>query len=435
MSVYYEETDKLLNCLKNGVSAYHTVEHAAKQLKEAGLCRLQAGKEWQIETGKGYYMDVFGTSLFAFHVPESYWPGMPVHAAAAHTDWPGLRIKSCPEIMEGRYAKLNIEVYGGPVFYSWLDRPLSIAGAVCLKGEDPAHPQMRLVDFRRPMAVIPSLAIHYNRDVNTGLELNAQKDLLPLLDVLPPEWKRDGYFYRLLAEELQEEPDSILSFDLGFYNMDEPVLYGEHTEMLSAPRLDNLTSVQGCVSALIRAKQADTFSAVMLFDNEEIGSNTKQGADSVLFAQLLEKLVLSLGGCRQDYVNSVMNGLLLSCDVAHAIHPNNPAKNDPTNLIFPGDGVAFKMNSSQRYATDIQATAFAEEVCRKYGIAHKCFYNRSDIRGGSTLGSMLSAQLCIRTVDLGVAILAMHSSRELMATADQKALTDFITGIFTENRA
>lgn len=430
---YYKETEKLLRCLKAGVSAYHTVKQAEEQLAEAGFSCLQPGEDWKLEKGKGYYMDVFGTSLFAFHIPASYEPGMPVHAAAAHTDWPGLRIKSFPELTEGRYEKLNIEIYGGPIFYSWLDRPLSIAGAVCLKGEDPAHPQMRLVDFKRPMAVIPSLAIHYNREVNTKLELNAQKDLLPLLDVLPPEWKHDGYFYRLLAEELETDADSILSFDLGFYNMDEPVLYGEHTQMLSAPRLDNLTSVQGCVSALIRSMQAETFSAIMLFDNEEIGSNTKQGADSVLLAKLLEKTVISLGGKHEDFINSTMNGILLSCDVAHALHPNNPSKNDPTNQVFPGDGVAFKLNSSQSYATDVLATAFAEGVCRKYEIPHKRFCNRADVRGGSTLGSMLSAQLCIRAIDLGVSILSMHSSRELMASADQQAFTDFIAGIFMEN--
>lgn len=432
MELYYNETEKLLNCLKNGVSAYHAVEQASAQLEKAGFIRLEAGTPWTLEKGKGYCMDVFGSSLFAFHIPASYENGMPVRTAAAHTDWPGLRIKPCPELAEGRYEKLNIEVYGGPLFYSWLDRPLSIAGAVCLKGQDPMHPETRLVDFRRPMAVIPSLAIHYNRDANTRLELNAQKDLLPVLDVLPPEWKQDGYFHRLLAEELQADPEDVLSWDLGFYNLDEPVLYGEHTEMLSSPRLDNLTSVQGCVSALIRAAEADTFSAVMLFDNEEIGSNTKQGADSLLLVRLLEKAVLSLGGSHEDFMNSTMNGILLSCDVSHAIHPNRPDQNDLTNRVFPGDGVTFKLNSSQRYATDIQAAALAEGVCRKDGIPHKSFCNRADIRGGSTLGSMLSAQLCIRTIDLGVPILSMHSSRELMATADQKALTDFIAGVMME---
>ncbi|MCI7098774.1 MAG: M18 family aminopeptidase [Lachnospiraceae bacterium] len=432
MAIYYNETEKLLRCLKSGVSAYHTVKQAAGQLEESGFIRLEAGESWTLEKGKGYYTEVFGSSLFAFHVPVSYEAGMPVRAAAAHTDWPGPRIKPCPELTEGRYEKLNIEVYGGPIFYSWLDRPLSIAGAVCLKGEDPMHPETRLMDFRRPMAVIPSLAIHYNREVNTKLELNAQKDLLPVLDVLPPEWKQDGYFHRLLAEELQVEPDSVLSWDLGFYNLDEPVLYGEHTEMLSSPRLDNLTSVQGCVSALIRASQADTFSAIMLFDNEEVGSNTKQGADSVLLARLLEKTVISLRGSHGDFADSTMNGILLSCDVSHALHPNRPDKNDLTNRVFPGDGVTFKLNSSQSYATDVRAVALAEGVCRKAGIPHKSFCNRADIRGGSTLGSMLSAQLCIRTLDLGVPILSMHSSRELMATADQKALTDFIAGMMME---
>ncbi len=432
MSLYYEETGKLLRCLKEGVSAYHSVRQAAGQLEEAGFCRLWNEGNWKIEKGKSYYTEIFGTSLFAFHVPETYEASMPIHVAAAHTDWPGLRIKSLPELTEARYEKLNIEIYGGPIFYSWMDRPLSIAGAVCLKGKDPSHPEMRLVDFKRPMAVIPSMAIHYNREVNKGVDINPQRDMLPLLDVVPPEWKHDGYFSRLLAEELNTDPESILSFDLGFYNMDEPVLYGEHTEMLSAPRLDNLTSVQACVSAIIRALEANTFSAIMLFDNEEIGSTTKQGANSVLFARLLEKVVISLGGEHSDYINTVMNGILLSCDVSHAVHPNQAFMSDPTNRVFPGDGVAFKLNSCQRYATDVQATAFAEGVCQKYEIPHKRFCNRADVKGGSTLGAMLSAQLCMRTIDLGVSVLAMHSARELMATADQQALTDFVASTFME---
>lgn len=432
MSLHYEETEKLLRCLKEGVSAYHTVQQAAGQLEKAGFCKLQQEDGWTLEKGKSYYTEVFGTSLFAFHVPNAYEAGMPFCTAAAHTDWPGLRIKSFPELTEARYQKLNIEVYGGPIFYSWMDRPLSIAGAVCLKGENPAHPKMCLVDFKRPMAVIPSMAIHYNREVNKGTEINPQKDLLPLLDVILPDWKHDGYFSRLLAEELGTEPEEILSFDLGFYNMDEPVLYGEHTEMLSAPRLDNLTSVQACVSALMRAAKADTFSAIMLFDNEEIGSTTKQGADSVLLAHLLEKIVQALGGTHSDYVTSAMNGMLLSCDVSHAVHPNQASVSDPTNQVFLGDGVALKLNSSQRYATDVKATAFAEAISRKYEIPCKRFCNRADVRGGSTLGAMLSAQLCTRTIDLGVSILAMHSARELMAVTDQQSLTDFIAAAFVE---
>lgn len=428
---FYHETEKLLRCLKAGVSPFHTVEQAAKQLKEAGFLECFTGKPWSLEKGGSYYVNLFETALLAFHVPKHYTAGMPVQIAAAHTDWPGPRIKNRPELTEGRYEKLNIEIYGGPIYYSWLDRPLSIAGAVCLKGQDVRKPLLCLVDFKRPMAVIPSMAIHYNREVNRGVELNAQKDLLPLLDVVVPEWKHDGYFKRLLAEELQVEPEEILSFDLGLYNMDEPVLYGEHTELLSAPRLDNLTSVQGCVSGIIRAAKKEAFCAIALFDNEEVGSNTKQGADSVVLAQLLEKVVLSLGGSHETCMDSIMSGLLLSCDVSHALHPNQPAVNDPTNQVYPGDGVAFKRTSRQSYATDVQALAIAEGVCQEQGIAHKQFCNRADVRGGSTLGSMLSAQLGIRTLDLGVSILSMHSARELMATADQQALTDFIAAMLS----
>lgn len=429
MSLCYNETEKLLRCLKTGVSPYHVVAHAAKQLDEAGFTCLETGKKWELETGRNYYTNVYGTTLFAFHIPENYHSSMPLYAASAHTDWPGPRIKSNPELTEGQYQKLNIEIYGGPIFYSWMDRPLSIAGAVCLREKHSVYPEIRLVDFKRPMAVIPSLAIHYNREVNSHLELNAQNDLSPLMDVLPPEWKHDGFFQRLLAEELGVEPKDILSWSMGFYNMDEPVLYGEHTELLSAPRLDNLTSVQGCISGMIEASDSDVFSAIMLFDNEEIGSSTKQGADSVLTAHLLEKVIESLGGTHADYVDSMMSGIMLSCDVSHAVHPNRAAINDPTNKNYLGDGIALKMNCRQSYATDIQAIAFAEDVCQKKNIPHKRFHNRTDVKGGSTLGCILSAQTCIRTVDLGVSILSMHSARELMASKDQTALCTFIASV------
>lgn len=435
--MHYTETEKLLTCIKKGVSPYHTVQQAGEQLEAAGFTRLVMAGPWELKAGGNYYMDVYGSTLFAFHLPENYKPGMPLRAAVGHTDWPGPRIKTLPEITEGRYEKLNIEIYGGPIFYSWLDRPLSIAGAVGVYDEVSGKPVKKLVDFRRPMAVIPSLAIHYNREVNEKMQFNAQKHLLPLMDVIEDGKEHDGYFYRLLAEEVGVKPEDILSIDLGLYNLDEPVLYGEHTEMLSAPRLDNLTSVQGCVSGMIGAAEANSkaFSAIMIFDNEEIGSNTKQGADSLLMAELLEKITLTMGGTHLDYVDSTMGGILLSCDVSHAMHPNYPEMNDPTNRVYPGDGVAFKRSSRQNYATDIYAQAIAKAICRKNNIPHKSFCNRADVRGGGTLGSMLSAQLCIRTMDLGVSILSMHSARELMATKDQKALSDFIAEILKNHES
>ncbi len=421
------ETQLLLDFIKNGKSPSHVVKHSVKILEEAGFEHLIMHEPWDLKPGHNYVTSVYDTSLFAFRIPENYVNGMPLHVATAHTDWPCLYIKSKPELTQGRYQKLNVEIYGGPLYYSWLDRPLSIAGTCCVEDDYSPHGfHMEYVDFKRPMAVIPSLAIHYNREANTNLSLNAQTDMAPLLDVIHPEFKHDGYFLRLLSEELGVSSDKVLSWDMNFYNMDEPVLYGEHTELLSAPRLDNLTAVAACISAIRNPANKNNFSAIMLFNNEEIGSTTKQGADSVISASVIESICVNLGGSRRDYINSTVGGFMMSCDVAHAIHPNKPALNDPTNEVYPGDGVAIKMTTSQRYATDVVGIASVRKTCKDHGIPYKEFFNRSDIRGGSTLGSILSATMGMRAVDIGPAILGMHSSRELMATADQTALAELL---------
>ena len=238
-----------------------------------------------------------------------------------------------------------------------------------------------------------------------------------------------GLFSKTLANELDVHPDDILTFDLNLYNTEKCVLTGLEGDLLSAPRLDNITSVQACVSGIINGQSDDCISTCVLFDNEEIGSSTKQGADSFILPQVLEKIILSLGENRETYLNSILSGFMASADVAHAIHPNHSEVCDITNKIYPGDGVALKMHYGQRYATDVEALGMIESICKEKDIPYTCFLNRSDIRGGSTLGSIASSILTMKTVDIGVAILAMHSARELMALKDQEALTRIITEI------
>lgn len=424
------EKYNLLKCIKKGVSPRHTVAYAKEFMEACGFSEIGLQKHWKLERGRGYFASVYESALCAFWIPEDYEPDMPARIAAAHTDWPCLKVKTRPEMSEGRYEKLNVEVYGGPIFYSWFDKPLSLAGIAYVAGEDGPRPV--LIDFKRPLAVIPSLAIHYNREVNNSLSLNAQEDLQPVLDVLPKDWKKDGFFTRMVAEEAGVAPEDVLSWDFNFYNMDEPVFFGEHTELLSAPRLDNLTSVQASLSALARVAREcrETFCLTMLFDNEEVGSHTKQGADSQIMKLILEKIQSAFHGTLSDTIDAALGGILLSCDVSHALHPNKAQVNDPTHKNYMGDGVAIKMTATQRYATDARMLALAESVCRNRDIPHTSFYNRSDVRGGTTLGPMLSANLGMRAMDLGVPILGMHSARELMAAADQDAITDLIYGLF-----
>lgn len=421
--------EQLLHTIDKSVSTFHCVKECERQLLEAGFSSLPLSNTWKLQPGGKYFTEVFGSTLVAFKIPKNYTESMPFHIGAAHTDWPTFKIKPNPEVESGRYGKLNVEVYGGPIYSTWLDRPLSIAGRVAVKGKDYKNPEIKLVDFKRPLVVIPNLAIHFNREVNNGVALNPQKDMLPLLTVLPEEWKSEDYFLKLLANELDVHPDDILTFDLNLYNTEKCVLTGLEGDLLSAPRLDNITSVQACVSAIIDGEGTDCISTCVLFDNEEIGSSTKQGADSMILPQILEKIILSLGGSRETYLNSILSGFMASADVAHAIHPNHAEVCDITNKIYPGDGVALKMHYGQRYATDVEALGIIESICKEKEIPYTCFLNRSDIRGGSTLGSIASSILTMKTVDIGVAILAMHSARELMALKDQEALTKIITEI------
>lgn len=415
----------LCKMLEKSVSPFHAAEAAAEQLKSAGFEELSLDKTWKLENGKGYYLKAYGSTLIGFSIGEQRRKGDMLRMEAAHTDWPCLKLKPSPE-KPGNYALLNVEVYGGPVLNTWLDRPLSVAGRVAVRSKKVFEPELRLVDFDRPVCIIPNLAIHMNRKVNEGVELNCQVDMLPLFGGK----KDDNWFIKALAKELSVKPEDILDYELNLYNKDKAEVIGLDKELLCAPRIDNITSVQACVSGILDGKRRDGINLIALFDNEEVGSKTKQGGDSRLLSLVLEKLYLSLGESREDYLNAVAGGILLSVDVAHAIHPNHPEKCDITNQIYLNDGVAIKQSGTQRYATDCEAIAIVEQLCRKNKIAYKKFANRSDIPGGSTLGSLASSQLPMRTVDMGIPILAMHSARETMGVKDQESLCSLMKVFF-----
>ena len=434
---YSSDLAELAAFLKAGVSPYHTIQYSAGVLAEHGFTELPLSSRWQLEPGKGYFVNVYDTTLVGFVVGKDVPAATcapaaatqaaavpPLRIAASHTDWPCLMVKPAPELTLGTYGKLNVSVYGGPILNTWLDRPLSLAGKVCLSGKDPFHPEIRFVDFKRPLLTIPNLAIHFNREVNKGIELNPQVDMQPLLTVFEDTLNRDHFFLNLLAEELDCSAADILDYQCYLYNCDEPQLLGIRGEMLSAPRLDNITSVHACVNGLLSSKLPDGICVSVLYDNEEIGSSTKQGAASPLLERILEKVYAALGFDRSDFLNALFRGFLLSLDVAHAVHPNRSEKYDPVDRIFLNQGVALKMAVSQSYATDASYISVIEELCRRNRIPYRKFSNRSDMRGGSTLGSISSCLLNMPTVDVGAPILAMHSARELMGSQDQWALAE-----------
>lgn len=420
--------EDLKRLITASVSPYHCIMAAARDLDGAGFTELPLAGSWNLKKGHSYYIKAFDSTLIGFTIGAQIGDSPKLKLAASHTDWPCLKLKPSPEVASGRYGRLNVEVYGGPLLSTWFDRPLSMAGKVCVAG--PTEPQTLFVDFKRPLLTVPNLAIHMNREANQGVPINPQIDMIPLLTLIQDELDREDYFVKALAAEAGVEKDSILDYEIYIYNAEPGTLLGLHDEFYSSPRLDNLTSVQACLSGILESSCQDGIHVIALYDNEEIGSSTKQGAASSLMDRVLEKLFLALGYPREAYLNALFDGFLLSLDVAHAIHPNHGEKCDIKNQILMGDGVAIKLSASQSYATDATSTGVIENICRNAGIPYKKFSNRSDMKGGSTLGSISSSFLTMRTVDAGVPMLAMHSAREVMGTADQKALVDLVIRYF-----
>lgn len=434
MNIIKATAKDLLYFIQNATSPFQVVEEARCLLHEAGFEELDFGQPWKLTPGRSYYAVPYGTTLFAFSIGKDFREGDAVHLACAHTDHPCLRVKPKAEMCDHDYLKLDVEVYGGAILNTWLDRPLSIAGKVTLKSGDLYHPFTCLVDFKRPLLTIPNLAIHMNRDVNKGTELNKQTEMLPIIGMMREDLEKDHFFIKLLADECKANPSDLLDFDLYIYNAEEGCTLGMNEELISSPRLDNLTSCYACLTAIttscVMTEISDRLNVIALYDNEEIGSRTKQGANSMITNLLFDKIYDGLSYNHARLADSYFHSMMLSLDVAHAYHPNFGQKNDPNLIAKCGQGLILKLNYSQRYATDTEAIGIVEQLCQANDIPYQKYVNRSDITGGGTLGTITSSFLPMKTVDLGVGILAMHSARELMGSADQVALNTLVYCFF-----
>lgn len=431
--------DSLKTLLEAGVSPFHAIAESERRLKEQGFQKLILGEAWSVAPGNSYYVNLYGSSLIAFSIGANAKKGekAPVfRMAASHTDWPCLRIKPTPEMTKDGYGLLNVECYGGMLLQTWFDRPLSIAGRICLRGQDAFHPTERLIDFKRPLLMVPNLANHIKRESEKNAEPNKQTDMLPIIAAFRDSLPDENFFLGLLAQEAGVSRSDILDYELYIYNCEKDARWGLNQEFYSSPRLDNLTSVEACLSGLLTAgrcgKNDDTISLIALYDNEEVGSRTKQGAASSAADRIMEKLYLSLGYTREEYLTAMFESFLLSMDVGHAYHPSKPNNYDPKNHARINEGVVIKMSSTQSYATDSTAVSVLEQLCQDHEIPYKKFSNRSDIRGGSTLGSISSCELAVRAADVGVGLLAMHSAMETMGACDQDALNRLTTVFFED---
>lgn len=423
--------EKLKKRIEASVSPFHSIIYAIDELEEVGFEKLELGSRWKIERGRRYYVNVYGSTLVAFAIGEK-WFGENLRFAAAHSDFPCLKIKPSCQMEANGYIKMNVEVYGGAILNTWLDRPLSAAGRVVLKTDDVMEPEIRYIDLKKPLFIIPNLAIHMNREVNKGVELNRQKDMIPVMalsDDTDDELKKDT-LNRYISRELNADEKDILDYDMFLYPVETPCSLGISGELFSAGRLDNLTSVQACIKGIKKSVPVNGINIAVVYDSEEVGSATKQGAGSILTRSIIKRIFKNFNYDNETMECAFANGIGLSVDVAHAIHPNVPEKNDPTNKLFLNHGFGIKTSAAERYASDPVVIGIIKSLCEKYNIRYQRFVNRSDIPGGSTLGAIAVANLPIRMLDIGVPVLAMHSSRETMGIDDQLYLERILEEFF-----
>ena len=422
--------ERLEALIREATSPYHTVCAVKKRLLTAGFEALTDGMPWTLDPGKKYVVSPYGSCLIAFVIGADAHAQDGFRIGAAHGDFPGFRIKPRPELNKDGYIRLNAEGYGGVNHMSWLDRPLSLAGKVVLRSDDLFMPTVKLADLRTPLLTIPNVAVHLQRDMNKGMELKKQTQMLPLIGLSGEDTSSDMLLH-LLSEHLSCKPEDILDYELNLYNTETGSLLGADHAFYQAPRLDDLTSVQALLDSLISADRMRGINVLVIFDHEEVGSRTKQGAAGMLFTLILQKIYRSLGWSDGAYADALTTSLMMSADVAHALHPAYESHYDPVNKNIMGKGFSIKQACSQSYATDSEAIAIVQQICDAKEIPYQKFVNHSDERGGGTLGSIASALLPVRCVDIGVPILAMHSARETMGTADQHALTDYLTAFYS----
>lgn len=406
-------SEEMLAFVGKNPTAFHTVESVRKILNEHGYEELLESREWNLRPGGNYYVCRNGSSILAFQIGTEL-DNYNFQIIASHTDSPAFKVKEKAELRTGgKYTRLNTEGYGGMICSTWMDRPLSIAGRVLVRGEDGSI-QTRLLDFERDLVLIPSVAIHMNREVNEKASFNKQVDMMPLF----AGGTEEGALQRLIAGELGVEEDRILGSDLYLYSREHASVWGCQGEFVSSGRLDDQQCVFASLKALLEGKNSRSINVMACFDNEEVGSGTKQGADSTFLYDVLKRISLGLGKDESDYLRALASSFMLSADNAHAVHPNHPEHTDAENCVYMNEGVVVKSHAGQKYTSDGMSIALVRELAKKAGVPLQYFANRSDKAGGSTLGNIAMAHVSMNSVDIGIPQLAMHSAYETAGVKD-----------------
>lgn len=418
-----QHVEELFQFIENSPSCFHAIETIREKLNDEGFIELVEGRSWQIEKGKKYYVTRNLSSIIAFKIPENDFKNF--HIVASHSDSPTFKIKENAEIeVNNKYVKLNTEKYGGMICSTWFDRPLSIAGRILVKEGNLV--KTHLVNIDKDLVIIPNLAIHMNRAVNDGYKYNAQIDMLPLYG----DNTSKGSLMKTVAQSVGVEEDSILGTDLFLYNRMRGTKIGANSEYISSPRLDDLECAYASLSAFLSETNSNSASVYCVFDNEEVGSGTKQGADSTLLYDVLRRINMCLGNSEEDYYKLIASSFMVSADNAHALHPNYSDKSDPTNKVYMNDGIVIKYNANQKYTTDAVSASIFKSICDSVNVPYQTFTNRSDILGGSTLGNISNAHVSLNTIDIGLAQLAMHSTYETAGAKDVTYLIEALKAFY-----
>ena len=424
---------RLLDFLDASPVNFLAAHNIAESLEQAGYRQVDPSEPiGEVKAGDKLYVTKNDSSVYAFHIGHRQMADAGFHMICAHCDSPTFRIKPNAEMLcEGGIVKLNTEVYGGPIMSTWFDRPLTIAGRVIVRGEDALAPKTLLLHVKRPLLQISNLAIHFNRQVNDGVKLSKQKDMLPILGILTDELERGSLLMNIICSELNIRQEDILDFDLYLADATPACTFGAHDEFISSGRLDDLSMCYAGLEAMTATETTDATKVLAIFDNEETGSQTKQGAGSPFLSMMLKRIALVQSGTEEAFCQAVERAFMISADNAHAWHPNYSEKYDPTNHPVLGGGPVIKFNAAQKYANDAVSASVFAEICRESGVPSQRFVNHSDVAGGSTLGNILAQSIPVRGVDMGNAILAMHSCRETGSVADHaycvKAFTQFFS--------
>ena len=425
---------RLLSFLDASPVNFLAVKNLTEELQQHGYRRIDTTEALgTVKAGDKFFVTKNDSSIYAFQIGRKPLAETGFHMICAHCDSPTFRIKPHAEIdCEGGIVKFNTEVYGGPIMSTWFDRPLTLAGRVIVKSKDVMNPTTLLLHVKRPLLQISNLAIHFNRQVNDGVKLSRQKDVLPILGIINDELEKGNLLMNIILEELNKQQtvarEDILDFDLYLADATPACTFGAHNELISSGRLDDLSMCFAGLEALLASQPTDTTQVLAIFDNEETGSQTKQGAGSPFLSYMLKRIALAQGGTEEAYYQAVERAFMISADNAHAWHPNYSEKYDPTNHPMLGGGPVIKFNAAQKYASDAYSASVFAGLCKKAGVPCQRFVNHSDVAGGSTLGNILASSIPLRGVDMGNAILAMHSCRETGSTADH----EFCIKVFTQ---